>query len=203
MQFEKSLKHPMYQSPSLSNEKVGQWLNGLQNAQALLNAATSLTAPSQFWAGVRMAQLAKSGAGVQNIQKHSHLWPSIFTGIAVIANRMTPSHRDRSGRSQWYDLLLSCGTDEESRLVLSDIDADIRYCPGDACFISGAVLQHEVMDWKGGNRLAYAHYHRAAIAERMGVQPGNSPFIQDFSSKMDPMFLRRHQDIYRGRSHST
>lgn len=162
----------------------------------LLNAATSLAAPTQFQAGVQMMRKAKAGNGLQHIFKHSNLWSSVFTGVAIIANRVTPSHRDQSGRPQWYDLLVSSGTDSQSRLILSDIGADIRYCPGDVCFVSGAVLQHAVLDWDEGNRLAYAQYHRANVAERMAIPAGASPFIQDFAPMMAPDFVERHTHIY-------
>ncbi|KAI0689469.1 hypothetical protein BC835DRAFT_1219056, partial [Cytidiella melzeri] len=74
----------------------------------------------------------------------SGFWPSVFSGIAVIGNRVTPSHWDRLGRLVWYNLLFSCGTDQDYKLDLPDIGASVQYHPGDACFVAGNALQHEV-----------------------------------------------------------
>ncbi|KAI0683184.1 hypothetical protein BC835DRAFT_1296731 [Cytidiella melzeri] len=93
-----------------------------------------------------------NGVGVEATYSQSGFWLSVFSGIAVIGNWVTPSHRDQLGRPAWYDLLFSCGTDQDCKLDLTDIGASVRYHPGDACFTAGNALQHEVKDWKGGGQ---------------------------------------------------
>ncbi|KAI0684110.1 hypothetical protein BC835DRAFT_1310690 [Cytidiella melzeri] len=153
-----------------SKKDVGKWLRRIRPAEYVLNAATCLAAPTQFLAGMKMVHNRINGVGVEATYSQSGFWPSVFSGIAVI--------------------------DQDCKLDLPDIGASVRYHPGDACFIAGNALQHEVKDWKGGDRLAYAHYHRFLVAERMGINPGAAPFLSDFGKHLDTGFLGRNANMY-------
>lgn len=176
----------------LENKSVPRWLHGIQAAEYLLNATAALTATDQFRAGLKMVQNSLMGIHVKKVYPMSQLWTSVFSGITVIANRMTPPHRDRASRPGWYDLLVSCGTDTDCYLDIADLGAKIRYCPGDACLIAGSSLQHAVHSWEGGDRLVFAHYSRFLVAERMGVNPGNPPFLNDYAKHFNSGFLTRN-----------
>lgn len=187
----------MYQSSQLSKPDVQAWLSGIGHVELILNATTSLVAPQQFRAGVEMVGLVRKSVGLKHNHLKTEIWPTVFTGLSVITNRTTPSHRDRLGRSLWYDLLFSCGTDKGCELVVKDLGMKVRYQPGDVCFISGTSLQHSVEGWTSGNWVAYAHYHRVHVSERLQVKPGDCPFLQDYTSMMKPSFVRRNDKTYR------
>jgi hypothetical protein len=180
----------------LGKASVHQWLTGIQAAEHILNATTALVAPDQYVAGTQMVHNGVNGIGIPRTYEGSLAWPSVFSGMTVIGNRCTPPHRDRSSRSGWYDLLFSCGTDKECYLDLPDIGAKVRYYPGDACFLTGSALQHAVRDWEDGNRVAYAHYHRFLVAERMGINPGTAPTLARYSRSFYPDFLSRNWKLY-------
>lgn len=164
--------------------------------ESILTATASITAQDQFEAGMKMVKNSISGQSVKRAFPASEFWPSAFTGITVIANRITPSHRDRASRPGWFDLLVSCGTDAECFLEVADLGASIRYHPGDACLIAGSSLQHSVRGWEGGDRLVFAHYSRFLVAERMGISPGNPPFLRDYTKYFNSNYLARNLHNY-------
>lgn len=99
-------------------------------------------------------------------------WQSVYTGIAIISNRITPSHRDSKGRPEWYDTLVSyAGIDSRPRLLLNDLGVDLEYSSGTVVGICGSILQHEVQSWGDADRVCYAHFMREAVRERLKVGP--------------------------------
>ncbi|KAG2121483.1 hypothetical protein DEU56DRAFT_711668, partial [Suillus clintonianus] len=83
-------------------------------------------------------------------------WPSIFSGLEVIANRLTLSHRDGGGSPTLYDLLVSLGIGHTATLKLADVKAELDYFPGTMLHISGMVLEHSVGPWNEGERFVIA-----------------------------------------------
>ncbi|KAJ7833695.1 hypothetical protein B0H14DRAFT_2224636, partial [Mycena olivaceomarginata] len=57
-------------------------------------------------------------------------WSSLFTGTAVIVNRLSIPHTDRGGRVEWYDLLVSAANLEKAILELPQLGARIGYNSG-------------------------------------------------------------------------
>ncbi|KAG2108757.1 uncharacterized protein F5147DRAFT_549234, partial [Suillus discolor] len=56
-------------------------------------------------------------------------WPSEFSGLEVIVNRETPSHRDPGASPSFYDLLVSLGKAHHAILALPDLGAELAYPP--------------------------------------------------------------------------
>ena len=171
---------------------MAHWLDRISPVENLLNAITSITAPDQFGAGLEMVKKTLSGEYVLQVHEGAFRWRSAFSGLTVLANKITPLHRDSGGRNGWYDLLFSAGTHSSCYLEVPDLGAHIRYLPGDVVLLAGGILQHAVSDWDGGNRLALAHYMRWNVAERMGVDPGSHPSLEFYSNFMDRKFCLRN-----------
>ncbi|KAG1826373.1 hypothetical protein EV424DRAFT_1285766, partial [Suillus variegatus] len=83
-------------------------------------------------------------------------WPSIFSGLEIIANRVTFSHRDAGGSPSLLDLLVSLGRNHHATLALADLKAELDYSPGTMVYISGRVLEHSVGPWLNGERFVIA-----------------------------------------------
>jgi hypothetical protein len=98
------------------------------------------------------------------------LWPSIFTGIAVIVNRITPPHTDRGGEPEWYDLLVSAGSSQKAVLKLDELDAELEYRPGTIVLLCGKCLTHSVDSWGEGDRICLAHFLKANVFKRLGIR---------------------------------
>lgn len=99
-------------------------------------------------------------------------WQSIYSGISVISNRITPSHRDSSGRPEWYDTLASyCDGGSTPYLLIKDLGLKLEYSSGTVAAFCGTVLEHEVKSWGRGDRVCYAHFMREKVRERLKVPP--------------------------------
>ncbi|KAG2340047.1 hypothetical protein BDR05DRAFT_853957, partial [Suillus weaverae] len=71
-------------------------------------------------------------------------WPLIFSGLEVIINWVTLSHRDPSGAPTLYNLLVSLGIGHTATMKLVDVQAELDYFPRTMLYISGKVLEHLV-----------------------------------------------------------
>lgn len=119
------------------------------------------------------------------------LWPSIFSGIGIIVNRVTPAHRDRGACSPVYDLLASLGTHSNARLSLPDVHAQLSYKPGTIVLVCGRVLRHEVTSWEGGDRVCWAHYMRDNVHNRLELPRPDWVNIEAYNNLMESGFRAR------------
>ncbi|KLO06807.1 hypothetical protein SCHPADRAFT_985452, partial [Schizopora paradoxa] len=145
------------------------WLSHLEAFEILLNHVLSLTAPTQHKAGMEAQEMIRqdkkqvlSDAAKTTMDN----WPSVFTGISVISNRITPPHRDRGGSPQDFDLLASTGTHTRAAIHIEDAGLTFGYQPGVVVLLLGRLIQHAVPSWKGGERVCYAHFTRGAVLDR-------------------------------------
>jgi hypothetical protein len=165
---------PLVTSQSYQTEKVQNWLTALTTSEVLWNAITAVVAPDLFQAGVSaFSEVIKK---VQQPKKKSapvDSWPSIFSGLEIIANRVTFSHRDAGGSPSLFDLLVSLGRSHHATLALADLNAELDYSPGTLVYIAGRVLEHSVGPWPNGERFVIAHFMKDAVHNRVGVpRPG-------------------------------
>jgi hypothetical protein len=138
----------------------------------LLNAITALTHDKLYLAGHAAISKIKRPEHLKiKIKTHDHVkwWNSIFTGMTVITNRITPSHRDSGGSFPWYDLLFSTGTHREAYLHLDDIGAKLLYDPGTVTLVCGKVLSHSLPEWLGGERICIACFMRNMVHHRLDI----------------------------------
>ena len=86
-------------------------------------------------------------------------WQSVHTGIAIVCNRLTCSHRDRKGRPEWYDSLVNySGSGRKPWLLINDLGMDLEYSSGTMVGFCGMIFKHEVKSWSSGDRVCYAHF---------------------------------------------
>jgi hypothetical protein len=84
------------------------FIEGIQHAELLNNAIMALIAPELYDVGLSAIIKTMDGIEMAKHYENVHLWPSIFTGIKVIVNRLTPLHRDKGGCPSHMDLLVLC-----------------------------------------------------------------------------------------------
>lgn len=95
-------------------------------------------------------------------------WQSVYNGISVISNRITPAHRDGRGRHEWFDTLVNyCDEEARPRLLINDLGLDLEYGSGTVVALSGSIFMHEVKAWGDSDRLCYAHFMREATRKRL------------------------------------
>lgn len=145
--------------------------------EKLLDEVTEWVHPSLKDAGQQAMALLEKDPKLGGIVKH---WPTSFTGFEVIVNRTTPWHQDPGSSSQAYDLLLSLGSDHDSRFEVSELQASFDYKPGTALYLSGRILRHAVHRWQVGERIALGHFTKDAVHDRLGVPQPKFPMIQQY-----------------------
>ncbi|KAF9441872.1 hypothetical protein P691DRAFT_618508, partial [Macrolepiota fuliginosa MF-IS2] len=57
-------------------------------------------------------------------------WPTVFHGISVISNQITPEHIDYNDSWAWYDQLLTIGNYSQAVFTLKDLKLSFDYKPG-------------------------------------------------------------------------
>ena len=66
-------------------------MNDTRSAEIFLNLVLSVIHPELFESGVLMLRKLQTLDATQTIALE---WQSVYTGIQIISNRLTPSHRD-------------------------------------------------------------------------------------------------------------
>jgi hypothetical protein len=146
-----------------------QWLRISNNVERFVNLTLSLINPDLFRSGLSMLRKLRD---LKETAEIASIWQSVYTGIAIISNRHTRSHRDSKGRPEWFDTLLSfSAADTKPRLLLNDIDLDLEYSSGTVVSFCGTILEHEVRSGGIGDRICFAHFMRESVRKRLGVPP--------------------------------
>jgi hypothetical protein len=107
------------------------------------------------------------------------LWPSVYTGMQVIVNRVTPLHRDEGGSPQHYDVLVSTGKHMNTSLKIPELGLSFSYSAGTLVSFCGKILFHEVAGWKG-ERVCFAHFVKDTVHERLELRRPTWPKVQDY-----------------------
>ena len=137
--------------------------------EAFMNLTLSLINPDLFRTGLHMLQRLRELEATSELAQE---WQSVFTGISIISNRKTPSHRDKRARYEWFNMLLSYSdTETNPRLLINDLGLDLEYPSGTVVAFCGNILKHEVKSWGDGDRVCYAHFMREAVRKRLDAPP--------------------------------
>ncbi|KAG0694117.1 hypothetical protein DFH29DRAFT_880933, partial [Suillus ampliporus] len=106
MQRQERLIDPLVTSESYNSKEVQKWLEALTTSELLWNSITAAVAPELFESGTSVfSKVVKEVRRRKNNSAPVDSWPSIFSGLEIIANRTTFSHRDPGGSPSLFDLL--------------------------------------------------------------------------------------------------
>jgi hypothetical protein len=159
----------LYVSASLRTDSAANFLRVTESIDVISNAITALVAPRQYDYGLAAIELIKNGRHLYDRHPILDSWISVWSGFAMIVNRVTAIHRDLGGAPEDYDLLFSSGTHNACNLDVPDLGATLSYRPGTAVAITGRVLQHGVKTWEGGERICQARFIKDAVHDRLGL----------------------------------
>jgi hypothetical protein len=110
-------------------------------------------------------------------------WPTVYSGMDVIANRTSPEHFDRGGAVTFYDHLVNFGQDHDARLCVDALKAEFVYRPGTSVLFTGKVFEHSVPHWSGGERMVIAHYSKDNVHLRLDVERPLLPNQADWCTR--------------------
>jgi hypothetical protein len=136
----------------------------------------AITHPEQFQAGISILQQVKSNPTLLREPGHFiHVlktWCVPFTGVSIIANRETLSHRDVGGSPHWYDILATMGNYDHTTFHLPSLHAAFPYRPGTVVAIAGKVIPHSVDAIGDGDRVCFAWFMREDVRKYLDIPEG-------------------------------
>ncbi|KAG2101396.1 uncharacterized protein F5147DRAFT_581632 [Suillus discolor] len=89
-------------------------------------------------------------------------WASVFTGVAVMANRWSPAHRNPKCCPEWFDIMTLVGNYPSTRMKLHNLGIELVYDSGVMVAFCGRLVRHEV-DLRTGNRWVWAWFMRDSV----------------------------------------
>jgi len=153
------------------DEAITKWLLSIQPIEQLWDAVLKVVHQDMWEANHAASSLLQQQMLHQ--ENPSATWPTVYPGMDVIANRITPKHYDQGGAFTFYDHLVSFGQDHNAHFWVDDLDAEFAYQPGTSILFSGKGLHHSVPEWSAGERMVIAHYANKRVMDRIEV---NMPF---------------------------
>ena len=120
---------------------------------------------------LRMAERPNEIATPEAMRAALAGWASPFTGISVMVNRVTPTHRDTQGRHPWFDILVTHGPYSECRMELRSLGVRLEYNSGTMVGVCGKAVPHAVSECIG-EHACIAYYMRDSVHSRLGVPAG-------------------------------
>lgn len=102
-------------------------------------------------------------------------WPTCYSGMDIIVNRITPPHCDAGGAYSFYSNLLSLGIGHDAQFCLDDLEAQFDYSPGTGIWFSGHGLHHLVPSWTKGERVVVSHYAKDDVHDHLEIQRPSLP----------------------------
>jgi len=141
-----------------SSPSALEWLGAISESNAILSAILAVIHPNLYEAGWQTTKCLRDTPeiGLPHVLSQ---WASVFSGVAVISNCITPLHRDDGSRCNWYDILATLGSYRDCNLELPGLGIALEYGPGTVVGISGKVVEHAVPSF-GGDRVCYAYFIR-------------------------------------------
>ena len=152
-----SQKYPQA-SANFRSDGALTWLAAISESNAIVSAILAVIHPKLYDAGWETINHIMKTPEVcpQNVLSQ---WASVFSGVSIISNRMTPPHRDNGSRAHWYDTLVALGSYQNCNLELPGLGVSLEYSPGTVVGLLGMVLEHAVPMVKG-DRVCYAYFMR-------------------------------------------
>lgn len=139
----------------------------------LVDAVTSVINPELYFSGLHAIQSLQNGCSTTP-------WTSVWSGMALIVNRETPSHRDSGGSISMHDLLVSAGTHQVCYLEVAELGAEFLYLPATMLALSGKALSHRVKSWGGGERICLAHFMKDGVHNQLHQPRPAWPLLDDY-----------------------
>jgi hypothetical protein len=153
-----------------------EWMQRTSVPNALLNMVLMLIHPDQYTQCVLARRATMTDPHLIGRDARISEWPSILTGTSIIANRVTPAHRDEKGHPAGFDLMTSFGDPERARIMFPDWGASLDYGPGTVVAASTRIVTHQVDHWGDGNRICMVHWMRRHVLSRVPDMPGATPW---------------------------
>lgn len=96
--------------------------------------------------------------------------PLLPEGREFIFNRKSGLHRDNHDPKLAYAVILTAGNFKGGYISIPLLKLRIRLEPGDLVLIRGRVLEHEIEEWEGGQRISMPHFTHTSMWRSCGME---------------------------------
>jgi hypothetical protein len=111
----------------------------------------------------KIEQLRKIMASRSYMSAFQELDPLMFDGREFLFNCKTALHTDRQDPQLGWTVLVALGSFTGGDLSMPQLGLKVRFEPGDMVMLRGRVVQHEVADWEGGQRISVPHFTHTSL----------------------------------------
>ncbi|TFY52108.1 hypothetical protein EVJ58_g10194, partial [Rhodofomes roseus] len=149
-------------SATLSGDKRESglhFLDEMAETNALMAAILSVIHPEQFQIGVRAHQTLGNAEPLREVLAH---WPSCFTALQVINNRVSPLHTDPGAPYPAFDVIASIGDYTGGHIILPTLPVDFQQPPGSVLAFCARMLPHSVEKFVG-DRISFAWFMKDRV----------------------------------------
>ena len=142
----------------------------------LLHGILAVTHPEQYRYLLNLRQWTFSEySGCQPVLCD---WPFIHPSGQIIANRVTPYHRDKTSPISVHDFLLSMGTYEKEAIIdLQNVGVSVPYDSGTMLSMASRLVSHGVSRCTN-DRLCFAQFVPEALCQKRGIPVPPLPTVQ-------------------------
>ncbi|KDQ56919.1 hypothetical protein JAAARDRAFT_194866 [Jaapia argillacea MUCL 33604] len=107
---------------------VNAWLRDFYQSSALMSAILRVIHLKLYDAGrLALTRLMLEDEEVWDVLK---VWPSVYSVMSVISNRLTPPHWGTQSQASWYDLLATVGLYPDAVMELPGLGLRLSYMSG-------------------------------------------------------------------------
>ncbi|KAF8267260.1 hypothetical protein EI94DRAFT_1701155 [Lactarius quietus] len=133
---------PPRASTNFRNADAIHWLESISETNSILSTILAVIHPALYLAGQSALGIIRERAEIRGQdQQVLSKWTSSFSGISVIANRITLPHHDTQSRHNWKLPRLQSAA--------AGLGISLDYGPGTVVGLSGMMLEHQVPKFKG------------------------------------------------------
>lgn len=96
--------------------------------------------------------------------------PLLLEGREILFNRESGLHFDKQDPKLAYAVLLTAGNFKGGYISIPLLKLRIRLEPGDLVVIRGRVLEHEIEEWEGQQRISVPHFTHTSLWRSCGLE---------------------------------
>ncbi|TFY54799.1 hypothetical protein EVJ58_g8649 [Rhodofomes roseus] len=167
----KTGREPPTSSATLTNENKEcgyQFLDEIKSTTALIMAIVGVIHPAQCEIGLSTnSRLADQDEGLKNVFTH---WPSCFSAVQVISNRVSPVHLDVGASYGSFDVLATVGKFSGGHIQFPTLSIDVDQRAGSVVAFAAHLLPHSVAEFEG-DRVSFAWFLKDAVGSWAGMEP--------------------------------
>ncbi|KAG9088167.1 hypothetical protein FRC07_012646 [Ceratobasidium sp. 392] len=97
------------------------------------------------------------------------IWDSNFFGHAILCNRQSGEHLDKSGVRRGWDVILAAGEFNGGEMFFKDIRFIVSFRPGTLLAFDGTAQRHVILPFTGQQRISHVFFLHQSVFDELGI----------------------------------